>query len=136
MAQVSNPTLTVATDQPLDKAAVTVACDVDFTDFEVNEMNILGLRYQVQCRIVDRDMLDDQPVQQFEPITLPRIAGNATTHDHILFATLDSMDDLHGPRLLGKDRLIAEVTLRNQETGEEKTAKSEMVVVDLTTPAH
>ena len=136
MAQVSNPTLTVATDRPIDQAGLTVECDADFTDFEVNEMNILGLRYQVQCRVIDRDMLNDQPVATFTSIALPRISGNATAHDHIRFSELDPMYDLHSPRLLGKDRLIAEVTLRNQETGEEKTAKSEMVVVDLTTPAH
>ena len=136
MAQVSTPTLTVATDRPVDQAALTVACDIDFTEFEVNEMNILGLRYQVQCRIVDREMLNKNPVASFTPIALPRIAGNATTHDHILFSELDPMDDLHGPRLLGKDRLIAEVTLRNQETGEETTAKSDTLVVDLTTPSH
>ncbi len=131
MAQVSNPTLTVATDRPIDKAALSVACDVDFTEFEVNEMNILGLRYQVQCHVVDRDVLDDEPVEEFEPISLPRIAGNAAAHEHLVFSTLDSMNDLHGPRLLGKDRLVAEVTLRNQETGEEKTARSDMVPVDL-----
>jgi hypothetical protein len=135
MAQVSNPTLTVATDRPIDQAALTVACDVDFTDFEVNEMNILGLRYELQCRVVDRDMLDDQPVATFTPILLPRIAGGAVARDHIVFTELDAMDQLHGPRLLGKDRLIAEVTLRNQETSESKTARSDMLQVDLTTPA-
>lgn len=132
MAQVSPPRLTVTTNRPVEKAALSVECDIDFTDFEVNEMNILGLRYQVQCRVVDRDVLDDQPVQEFEPISLPRIAGNAVPHDHVVFATLDSINDLHGPRLAGKDRLVAEVTLRNQETGEEKTANSDLVQVDLT----
>ena len=136
MAQVSTPMLTVATDRPIDKAALTVACDVDFTDFEVNEMNILGLRSELECRVVDRDVLDDEPVASFSPIALPRIPGNATAHDHILFSELDVMSELHGPRLLGKDRLIAEVTLRNQETGEEKTANSDLVQVDLTTQAH
>jgi hypothetical protein len=132
VAEVSTPKLTIATDRPIEKAALTVECDVDFTQFEVNEMNILGLQYEVQCRVVDRDVLDDQPVKEFDPISLPRIAGNATAHDHIVFTTLDSMDDLHGPRLAGKDRLVAEVTLRNQETDEAKTAKSDLVPVDLT----
>jgi hypothetical protein len=132
VAQVSTPKLTIATDRPIEKAALTVECDVDFTQFEVNEMNILGLQYEVQCRVVDRDMLDDEPVKEFDPISLPRIAGNAAAHDHIVFTTLDSMDELHGPRLVGKDRLIAEVTLRNQETSEATTAKSDLVPVDLT----
>lgn len=103
---------------------------MDFSQFEVNEMNILGLRYEVQCRVVDKGVVDE-PATEFSSIVLPQGTGEAVPHHHVSFRTLESMSVLHGPPWIGKDQLVAEVTLRSVETGDEKTAESDVIAIDL-----
>ena len=40
------------------------------------------------------------------------------------------MDSLH-ERLIGKDKLVAQIKLKNEESGEELTQKTEEIAVDL-----
>jgi len=47
-----------------------------------------------------------------------------------LFETTVDMDSLH-ERVLGKDNLVAELRLKNQETGTEDVARTDEIAVDL-----
>ncbi len=53
MATISNPTLTVNTNRPSDQASVVVSCDIQFTEVEVNAMNMLGLQYTLHCQVLN-----------------------------------------------------------------------------------
>ena len=46
MPTITNVVLTISTDTALDGARVVVNCDLEFTQVEVNAMNILGLQYE------------------------------------------------------------------------------------------
>jgi len=130
MPTISNAELNVITDLPEDQASVTVTCDIAFTEVELNAMNLLGLQYTLQCRVINKDVLDDYPVVTYPDITFPRVAGQAERYDRAIFADSTPMNNLH-ERLIGKDKLVAELTLKNTETGEEVTQRTEIVDVDL-----
>src|SRR5262249_52647954 len=49
MASINNHGLTVTTNRPDDRASVIVSCDIEFTEVEVNAMNLLGLRHTLTC---------------------------------------------------------------------------------------
>ena len=48
MATINNPQLTVSTHPLRNMATVVASCDVELTDFEVNAVNVLRLRYTVR----------------------------------------------------------------------------------------
>ena len=48
VASINNAELAITTDRPQDRATLVVSCDVNFTEVEVNAMDILGLRYTLQ----------------------------------------------------------------------------------------
>ena len=116
MPAITNVVLTISTDTALDRARVVVNCDVEFTQVEVNAMNILGLQYELSCRVLGRDALDDYPVVTFHTQVFPTVPGAALTSEHALFDTVGVMTDLH-EHVFGKDQLVAELTLTNTETG-------------------
>lgn len=130
MSTISNAALTVATHRPQDDASVLVTCDVAFTEVEVNEMNLLGLQYRLECRVLNKDLLDEDPVVSYQDIRFPRTAAEARRFEHAVFENYVPMDNLH-ERLIGKDKLVAEIKLRNDETGGEVTQRSEDIDVDL-----
>lgn len=131
MASIENPTLVVSADRLHDRASISVSCDVNFTDVEVNAMQLLGLRYHVQCEVIDKDLWDVQPVAIFDDWTLPRPTEmTASKHEHVVFNTDRPMSDLH-THFLTHDQLQAEVKLLNDETGEEVVARTDFVAVDL-----
>ena len=132
MATVVNPRLAVRADRLHDRANISVSCDVDFTDVELNAMQLLGLRYHVQCQLVDRDLWNVKPVAIFDEWTLPRTTEmTVSKHEHVVFNTDRPMTDLH-THFLSNDQLQAEVKLRNNETGEEVVGRTDFVAVDLT----
>src|SRR5262245_25921462 len=67
-------------------ARIDVSCDAHFTEFEVNEMNMLGLRYSLDCSLLDMDMLYPDTVARFDRAWLP--SGPASR----------DRQPIHGPR--------------------------------------
>jgi hypothetical protein len=130
MATINNQTLTVTTNRPDDGANVLVTCDIEFTDVEVNAMNILGLEYTLTCQVLNKELLDEEPVFTYRQLTLPREQGGATRYEHVVFDTYEAMETLHD-RLIGKDKLVAKITLTNQETHADVSARTETLAVDL-----
>jgi hypothetical protein len=130
MASIKHPQLAITTDRPRDKATIVVSCDVEFTEFEVNAMNMLGVRYTLQCHLMDMDMLYPDSVVAFDRQQFPRVPGGANTRELAAFETDAAMSDLHW-YVFGKDKLLAELKLQNEETGEWVVARSQIVAIDL-----
>jgi hypothetical protein len=68
-------------------------------------MNILALRYTLHCRILNKELLDEDNVAEFDQLTFPRVDGNAHRYEHAEFERREPMEFLHD-RLLGKDQLV------------------------------
>ena len=130
MARIKHPQLAITTDRPHNKATIAVTCEVEFTDFEVNAMNMLGVRYSLQCHLLDMEMLYPDAVVAFDRQEFPRLLGGGNTHEHASFVTDAAMSDLHW-YVFGKDTLVAQLTLRNEETGVEALQHSDVIRVDL-----
>jgi hypothetical protein len=130
MATIKNPELTVTTDRPIDRASVIVTCDIEFTDVEVNAMNMLGLEYLLTCQVLNKELLDEDPVITYRQQTFPRLSGEGHRYEHVVFGSDEYMDTLH-ERLIGKDKLVAKLTLTNQETHADVSARTEVIAVDL-----
>ncbi len=130
MATITNAELTITTNRPEDRASVVVTCDVEFTEVEVNAMNMLGLQYTLHCQVLNREMLDEEPVVSYHHQQFPRVAGMARRYEHVTFDTYEPMYRLHD-RLIGKDKLVAQLKLKNEETGAENVERTEIVAVDL-----
>ena len=130
MASINNPELTVTTNHPDERASVIVSCDIKFTDVEVNEMNLLGLQYTLTCQVLNKELLDEDPVVTYRAQHFPVVRGDARNYEHVVFDTHELMDSLH-ERLIGKDKLVAKLTLTNDETKAEVTARTETISVDL-----
>jgi hypothetical protein len=130
MATINNPELTVTTNRPADRASVVVSCDIEFTEVEVNAMNMLGLEYTLSCQVLNKDLLDEEPVLTYRQTSLPRLPGEGRRYEHVVFDSYEWMDALHD-RLIGKDKLVAKLTLTNQETHAEVSARTETISVDL-----
>ena len=92
MASITNAELTVTTNRPEDRASVVVTCDVEFTEVEVNAMNMLGLQYTLHCQVLNREMLDEEPVVSYHHQKFPRVPGAARRYEH---ATFDTNADRH-----------------------------------------
>jgi hypothetical protein len=133
MASIHDVELTVNTNRPEDEATITVTCNVEFTEFEVNAMTLLGLRYTLRCQLLDMDMLYAPTVAMFVQQHFPRVVRDTVNRrEHVVFETHTPMHDLH-VYVFGKDTLLAEVTLTNEETGAEVAARSRALALDLRT---
>ena len=130
MATITNAELTVTTNRPDDHASVVVTCEVQFTEVEVNAMNLLGLQYTLHCQVLNKELLDEVPVVTYQAITYPLSVGLARGYEHAVFDTYEGMQRLH-ERLIGKDKLVAKITLRNEETQAEVVQRTEVIAVDL-----
>ena len=133
MATINDVELTIIPDRPRSHASVAVSCKVEFTDFEVNAMQVLGLQYRLDCRVLENDifMLPRQdPVVTFHGQSFPRPGSGVEQHEQANFATDVEMGVLH-EHDFGKDKLVAEVKLQNEETGEWVVARSQVVAIDL-----
>jgi hypothetical protein len=130
MATINSPELTVTTNRPDDRASVVVTCDIEFTDVEVNAMSMLGLEYTLTCQVLNKELLDEDPVITYRQMSFPRLRGEASRYEHVIFDSSEWMDALH-ERLIGKDKLVAKLTLTNQETHADVSARTEVIAVDL-----
>ncbi len=110
----------------------SVTCDVEFTDVEVNAMNLLHLRYSLQCQIFDKDLWERKRVAVLDEWTFPKITETTVSkNEHVVFNMDRPMTDLH-THFLSNDKLQAEVTLRNEETGQvEAVSRTDYISVDL-----
>jgi len=130
MPAIKHIQLAVTTDRPLDRAGVVVNCDLEFTEVEVNAMNVLGLQYELSCRVLDKHLLDEDPVVTYHPQQFPIVPGAALRYEHAVFDTVTEMGQMH-QRVLGKDQLVAELRLKNTETGTEDVKRSDVIGMDL-----
>jgi hypothetical protein len=130
MPTISNAELAITTDRPENRATVVVTADLEFTEVEVNAMDMLGLRYTLDCQVLNKYLIDDDPMLTFHAHSYPREDGRAHRYEHAYFETSVPMDSLH-ERILGKDNLAAELKLKNEETGSVDTARTESIAVDL-----
>jgi hypothetical protein len=130
MATINNPQLTVSTHPLLNTATVVASCDVELTDFEVNAVNMLRLRYTVDCRVINRDIQYEDTVIRYDSRDIPQLGYAAESTNHVVFEIDALMSDLH-EHILTNDQLIAEFTLTDRETGAQQTVRSKAVEVDL-----
>ena len=130
MPTIKNADLAISTDRPHDRATVIVRCDIEFTEVEVNAMDILALRYTLNCQVLNKYMLNDDPVLTYRVHTYPHYGKAARRYEHAVFETTVPMFSLN-ERLFGKDILVAELKLRNEETGEEVVTRTEEIKIDL-----
>ena len=126
MAKIHNPQLTITTDPNQNAATVVATCDVDLTDFERNAMELLGLRYTVECVVLNRDLQYEQAVLGYDAQSLS--AGLPVAH--IAFEAVTPMSDLH-QHVFTRDELVAEFTLTNGESGSQEVVRSDVVKADL-----
>jgi hypothetical protein len=124
MASINNVSFAIDADHLHDRASISVSCDIEFTDVEVNAINMLGLRYRVQCLIFNKDLWEREPVAILDEWTLARLMGRTVSkREHVAFNTYRQMTDLH-THFLSKDKLQAEVQLVNEETGDSVASRS------------
>jgi hypothetical protein len=132
MASINNVWFAIDADRLHDRASISVTCDIEFTDVEVNAINMLGLRYRVQCMIVRKDLWQREPVAILDECILPRLTERTvSSREHVEFNSDRPMSDLH-THFLSKDKLQAEVQLVNEETGDSVVSRTDYVAVDLT----
>src|SRR6185503_2105105 len=101
MATITNAELTVTTNHPEDRASVVVTCDVEFTEVEVNAMNILGLQYTLHCQVLNKELLDEVPVVSYRHRRFPRVAGSARPYEYVRLDAYEPTYQLHD-RLIGR----------------------------------
>jgi hypothetical protein len=130
VASITNPQLAIATDPVQNKALITVSCDVEFTAFEVNAMTQLGLSYSLECDLLNMEMAYPQSVVNFVGQEFPRIPGQGQSHDHATFEAITAMNALH-MYIFGRDTLVAELTLKNEESGATTVKRTPSVSVNL-----
>jgi len=93
-------------------------------------MNLLGLQYTLTCEVFNKELLDDDLVITYGAQQFPTETGAAHRSEHVVFDTAEYMDTLH-ERPIGKDKLVAKLTLTNEETHAGVTAQTEVIAVDL-----
>jgi hypothetical protein len=130
MPSITNIQMSITTHRPQNEALLIVTCGVEFTEVEVNAMNLLGLAYRLDCSVLNVELLDDDAVVTFEPYTFSRHSGGAHYYEGARFETTAPMYNLN-ERLIGKDKLVAKLTLTNEETKAEVVGRSDEIQVDL-----
>jgi len=133
MPRIDDVELTIIPERIQNRAEVAVSCRVEFSEFEVNAMHMLGLRYKLDCRILEEDIYmlpKPDPVVTFHHQDFPRPIGGVERHEQVKFETVVAMSDLceHD---FGKDKLVAELNLQDEETVAWVVARSQVVAIDL-----
>jgi hypothetical protein len=123
MASITNQHLQVATIRPNVAGSAVVTCDVEFTEFEVNAMNVLGLQFELHCELVETGLLEGNSIHIWPTLMIPGdVAASrsrtAVFETHLTVAQISQ-------RLIGPDKLAGYLTLRNVETNETLTANTE-----------
>jgi hypothetical protein len=130
MPAIYNARLSVTPDHARRCATVVVTCDISFTEFEVNAMRKLGLRYRLDCELVNRDVAYDRSAITFSYQEYPRPAADASANERAVFESVAPFHDLH-MFLFGDDVLVAQLRLTNLEDGTEVEGRTEAVLVNL-----
>ena len=133
MPRIDDVELTIVPDRIQNRANVAVTCRVEFSEFEVNAMNMLGLRYKLDCRVLEEDIYvlpKQDPVVTFPHQDFPRPNGGVERYEPAKFEAVVALSDLR-EHDFGKDKLLAELKLQNEETGEWVVARSQIVAIDL-----
>jgi len=133
MPRIDDVELTIIPDRIQNRANLAVTCGVEFSEFEANAMNMLGLRYKLDCRVLEEDiymLLKQDLVVTFHHQDFPRPNGGVARHEQAKFEAVVAMSDLR-EHDFGKDKLLAELKLQNEETGEWVVGRSQVVAIDL-----
>jgi hypothetical protein len=130
MASIIDPQLSIETDRAQKTATIRVSCDVEFTQFEVNAMTELGLAYSLSCDLHNMDMLYPESVVAFATQAFPRVPRQGTSREHATFDAVTAMGALH-MYIFGKDTIIAELTLKNDESEATTVKRTPPVAVNL-----
>jgi len=130
MPTLKNLVLAVRTEEPSDQITTTVDCDVAFTDTDLHAMRELNQQYTLRCEVFRRELLEQIPVLAFGERKYPSVAGDVTSDEHVTFQLRVPLNALHGG-LVGRDDLMARVTLIDHDTGWELLQDSERVSIDL-----
>jgi hypothetical protein len=130
LASIDHARLQVFTSALENQATVVASCDVEFSDFEVNAINALGLRYSIDCRVLNKDLQFEDTVVRYKRKDLPLDAQRVANSQHVVFDTVTVMSDLH-EHVFTRDQLVAEFTLTDQETKAAQVERSAVVTVDL-----
>ena len=130
MATIRDPQLSIQVDRTAKTAAVRVTCDLEFTDFEVRSMNLIGVHYTLECQLLNMEMLYPEAVIAFVPQQFPRIRDGATQFEHPVFEAVAATSDLH-LYIFGKDSLVAELRLSNDDLGTVSVKRTPATLVDL-----
>ena len=130
MASIEHVLLKVSTNSLQNQARVAASCDIEFSDFEVNAMHLLGLQYTIDCRVINTDLQYEDTVLRYDRQQLPHDTRRAANSEHLLFETIAVMSDLH-EHVFTRDQLVAEFTLTDHETHAAQVKRSPVVSVDL-----
>jgi hypothetical protein len=132
VVDIENPVLFIDSRLDADEVYLRAACDVKFTDFEVNAMNTLGLQYRLNCRLFNKDLWDTEEVAILDDQLIARRPDAPAPHsEHAVFETTRPREDLH-THVFTPDKLVAELYLINEETGDEVRVDTVPSIVDLT----
>lgn len=130
MPKIIDPQLKVQVDRAAAKATVTVTCGLEFTEFEVRSMNLLGLQYRLECDLLNMEMLYPEDVVKFVPQSFPRVRDGAIRYEEPVFEAVAPTKELH-LYLFGKDTLAAELRLSNEDQGTVNVKRTPVALVDL-----
>jgi hypothetical protein len=130
MATIIYPQLSIEIDRAGESATISVGCDLDFSEFEVKNMNLLGLRYSLQCQLLEIVTPRLDTVLSFDPQQFPRFRDGATAYEHAVFETAAAVRDLHLD-LSGKSSLVAELVLTNEDLGTVDMKRTQVVGLHL-----
>jgi hypothetical protein len=130
MASIIDPQLAIQVDRAQEVATVTVSCGVVFTDFEVRSMNLLGMRYTLECQLLNMEMLYPERVINFVPQQFPRVRDGASGYEEPVFEAAAPTKELH-LYIFGKDSLAAELRLSNEDLGTISVKRTPVTLVDL-----
>jgi hypothetical protein len=130
MATIIDPQLSIELDRPAKMAKVKVTCGIEFTEFEVNSMRLLGTTYTLECHLLNMEMLYPETVINFNLQQYPRVRDEAKAYAEPVFEAVAPTKELH-LYLFGKDSLVAELRLSNEDMGTLSVKRSPTTLVDL-----
>jgi hypothetical protein len=130
MAAIIDPQLSIQVDKAAAVANVKVTCGLEFTDFEVRSMNLLGIRYTLECHLLNMEMLYPETVINFVPQQFPRVRDGASAYEQPAFEALAPTKELH-LYIFGKDSVLAELRLTNDDMGTVSVKRTPVMLVDL-----
>ena len=130
MATIIDPQLSIEVDRATKMASVRVTCGIEFTEFEVNSMNLLSISYTLECHLLNMEMLYPETVINFALQQYPRVRDGAKRFEEPVFQAVAPTKELH-LYIFGKDSLVAELRLSNADLGTLSVKRTPTTLVDL-----